>query len=91
MDVLETTDMNYDFEELCYHYDKALGFGKWRDFLADKAFWPTRIELQSPVIGLSPVTCIQLHKNNHRLNISTNLVIDETKKYEKNQISVCIK
>ena len=28
-------------------------------------------------------TCIQLHKNNHRHNTSTNLVIDETMKYEK--------
>ena len=26
---------------------------------------------------------IQLHKNNHRHNTSTNLVIDETMKYEK--------
>ena len=31
----------------------------------------------------SPVTCMQLHKNNQRLNISTNIVIDETKVYEK--------
>ena len=38
------------------------------------------------VAGLPPVTCIQLHKNNHRHNTnktSTNLVIGETMKYEK--------